>query len=154
VASKVTVSPGTGDATDIIQSAIDEVSELAIDEVTGFRGAVLIEAGTYEVSSPIFIGAAGIVIRGRGSDTSGGTIIRFTSTENEDDLFTFGAGSGSIEKYSSTVVNIMEAFVPVGTWVLHVTSTEGYSVGDWIIIELQPNQEWIDNLSDMGQYGW
>jgi hypothetical protein len=144
-----------GDATAKIQSAIDTVSSMPMNQTTGFRGAVLIRAGFYEVSSPIFIRASGVVIRGQGSGSLGGTIIKYTSTNNKTDLFTFGSNSGDMTQDSSSVVNVVaNPIVPVGTRVLNVTDASRFAVGDRIIIELQPNQDWIDQLSNMGQYGW
>ena len=128
---------------------------MSMDPTTGFRGAVLITAGYYEVSSPIFIGTSGVVIRGQGSSSLDGTIIKYTSTNNKTNLFTFGSRSGSIAKDSSSVVDVVaDPIVPVGTRVLNVTDASAFTVGDRIIIELQPNQDWIDQMSNMGQYGW
>lgn len=43
---KVTIEPQAGTAHKRIQAAIDEVSQMPLDK-NGFRGAVLIKAGTY-----------------------------------------------------------------------------------------------------------
>src|SRR5687768_3538432 len=43
-----TVKPIAGDNTAQIQAAIDEVAKLSVDS-SGFRGAVLLERGTYDV---------------------------------------------------------------------------------------------------------
>src|SRR5215475_472267 len=56
---KRTISPVSGDNTQNIQSAIDFVSGLPVD-ANGFRGAVFLNAGTYNVNSPIFIRASGV----------------------------------------------------------------------------------------------
>ena len=141
-----------GDATSTIQAAIDQVSGLPL--VNGFRGAVLIEAGYYEVSSPLSITASGVVIRGQGSSSIGGTTIQFTSTLRETDTFVFGNEVGGITTTSSTIVDVTDTFVPSGAKTISVTSTTGYAVGQQIIIKFQPNQDWIDQLSGMGQYGW
>ena len=71
VAAKQTVSPSGGDDTSAIQSAINAVSALAPD-ANGFRGAVLLAAGTFNVSGTLNINTSGIVVRGSGSG-SGGT---------------------------------------------------------------------------------
>ena len=61
-----TVKPVAGDNTAQIQAAIDEVSKLAPD-ANGFRGAVLLERGTYDVAGSLRIAASGVVLRGSGS---------------------------------------------------------------------------------------
>src|SRR5712692_657895 len=67
---QVTLSPVCGDNTSNIQNAIDKVSALAPD-ADGFRGAVLLQPGTYEVDGTLNITARGVVLRGSGSGTKG-----------------------------------------------------------------------------------
>ena len=62
VAVKVVVPVTKGDATLRIQSALDYVSSLPAD-ANGFRGAVLLQKGTYEVSGQLRITASGVVLR-------------------------------------------------------------------------------------------
>ena len=71
-----TVKAITGDNTAQIQAAIDEVSNLPVD-ASGFRGAVLLERGTYDVDGTVRIAASGVVLRGSGSGTNG-TVLRAT----------------------------------------------------------------------------
>jgi hypothetical protein len=82
---KRTISPVSGDNTQNIQSAIDFVSGLPLD-ANGFRGAVFLNAGAYNVNSQIFIRTSGVVLRGAGQGTNG-AIIRATAAQsyrNED----------------------------------------------------------------------
>src|SRR6478736_1433562 len=58
---KAVVPSVNGDATEIIQSAIDYVASLPADE-NGFRGAVLLQNGTFRVKGQIKIKASGIVL--------------------------------------------------------------------------------------------
>src|SRR5437016_3115161 len=58
-----TVTAVTGDNTANIQSAIDFVSQLPLDPY-GFRGAVLLASGTYDVAGTVTISASGVVLRG------------------------------------------------------------------------------------------
>jgi hypothetical protein len=154
VKTKVIVSPSEEDAAIVIQDAIDQVSDMPLDAATGFRGAVLIQAGTYEVSQPLFINADGVVIRGQGCGSTGGTTIVYTSTERESDTFTFGSAEGGTDTVGDSVVDIVDDFVPVGSKYLTVSRTDAFSVGDRIVIEFTPNMDWIDQMSGMGQYGW
>jgi ribosomal protein L28 len=71
---KIIVPVSKGDATLRIQSALDYVSSLPLD-THGFRGAVLLQKGTYEVFGQLRITASGVVLRGSGMDEKGTTII-------------------------------------------------------------------------------
>jgi hypothetical protein len=44
-------------------------------DANGFRGAVFLNAGTYNVNSPIFIRTSGVVLRGAGQATNGSIIM-------------------------------------------------------------------------------
>src|SRR5688572_12200160 len=62
----VTVDPGEGDDRARIQAAIDAVSAMPKDPKTGFRGAVQLTAGTYEIDGSLTITTTGVVLRGVG----------------------------------------------------------------------------------------
>ena len=62
---KVVVPVVKGDATLRIQSALDYVATLPAD-ANGFRGAVLLQKGNYEVFGQLRITASGVVLRGSG----------------------------------------------------------------------------------------
>src|SRR5215213_224135 len=67
IANVVTVSPIAGDDTASIQSAINAVAAMPIG-ANGFRGAVLLNAGDYDINTQLTIGASGVVLRGIGDD--------------------------------------------------------------------------------------
>ena len=91
ISAQATVSPAGGDDTTAIQSAIDAVAALAPDR-RGFRGAVLLSPGTFNVSATLHITASGVVLSGSGSG-SGGSLINMTGSP-----FTLLAVSGSDRK--------------------------------------------------------
>src|SRR4051794_1809875 len=69
---KVTLPPtGAEDETEAIQDAIDEVAAMPMEK--GFRGAVLLAAGTFNCSRTLTISASGVVLRGSGSGAGGAT---------------------------------------------------------------------------------
>jgi hypothetical protein len=72
VPSVVTVEPGDGDDSARIQAAIDMVAARTIGS-DGFRGAVELARGTYEVGTTLSISKSGIVLRGTGADETSGT---------------------------------------------------------------------------------
>ena len=140
---------GEGDDYSRIQSAIDQVSALPLSSA-GFRGAVLLRAGTYYVSQSLRIEADGVVIRGEGQGADG-AVIQFTATQ-QDDLFEF-FGSGGWTKIAGTAAAITDTLVPSGVRSFDVESTSGFAVGDRLMVRRTPNQAWID-LLEMGRYGW
>jgi hypothetical protein len=100
-----TVAPVSGDARAVIQSALDRVSLLPVS-ANGFRGAVLLKAGRYEVNGSLFIKASGVVLRGEGQNTpeKGGTELVATSATQHDFIQIQGAESSS-EPTTETVLD-------------------------------------------------
>ncbi len=140
---------GTQDDYPRIQAAIDAVSNRPLSPA-GFRGAILLRAGTYNVSQTLRITASGIVIRGEGQQTSG-TVVRFTAT-TKDNLFEFSGTTGWNE-IGNTPSTIAASPVPCGASSLEVDSASQFGVGDRVIVNRTPNQNWID-LLEMAQWGW
>ena len=154
VAVKATVNPARGDDATRIQAAIDQVSALPVDE-NGFRGAVLLKKGTYQVAGTLNITTSGVVLRGEGQ-AEGGTKIIATgerSQEKRPDLIVV-SGSGHYQEVKGSSQAITTDYVPVGSRTLTITSTEGYRVGDEIVVERTPNQRWLKDMDDMTQWGW
>jgi len=150
IPAAVTISNGPGDDTALIQNAIDAVSARPLG-TNGFRGAVLLEAGEYTVSSTLTISTSGVVIRGAGSQENGGTKITYTATTKSN---LFEADGGEIEpiEIGGTRVRISDAFVPVGAMSFTVANASGFAPGDRIMVQNTVNQQWIDDLLDMS--GW
>jgi hypothetical protein len=150
---KRTIRPVSGDNTQNIQSAIDLVSGLPLD-ANGFRGAVFLSAGTYNVNSPIFIRTSGVVLRGAGQGTSG-SIIRATAAQSYR-VVNVGVNpepSSATPEVAGTRRAITTSYVATGARSFSVSSTSDYAVGDKILVVRTPNQAWIDAL-DMAQFGW
>jgi HYR domain len=140
VAVKKTITPVDGDDGANIQAAIDEVSALA-PEADGFRGAVLLKAGTYEVGGSVRISASGVVLRGEG-DGPGGTLIKATGVSRRTVINV--AGVGNRAETPGTRQAITNSYLPVGSHTITVADTAGFSVGDNVLVVRTPNQEWID----------
>ncbi|HMS71388.1 MAG TPA: hypothetical protein PKD18_24760, partial [Saprospiraceae bacterium] len=58
VAAKETVWPVLGDNSENIQKAIDKVSAMPLSS-DGFRGAILLKMGHYQLDKPVYIRASG-----------------------------------------------------------------------------------------------
>jgi autotransporter-associated beta strand protein len=141
---RTNISPVIGDNTAYIQSAINYVSTLPLD-TNGFRGAVLLSAGTYPCSNTIKITASGVVLRGVGSFTNGtGTVLQATAS-NQYSLVQI-TGSGSPSTVSGTTHNITYNYVPVGARSFNVDSTSGLNLGDHVFIRRVATSNWIHDL--------
>ena len=132
-----TVKPIAGDNTAQIQAAIDEVSKLPAD-ANGFRGAVLLERGTYDVAGNLRIAASGVVLRGSGSSEKG-TNLRVTGAPHR--VFTV-SGTGTWQA-DSTRANVTDAYVPAGASTVTVDSAEAFRAGDRVVIQRQATEAWI-----------
>ncbi len=137
---KQTISPVSGDNTANIQNAINAVSALTPD-ANGFRGAVLLNPGTYPVAGTLAISASGVVLRGSGNNTNTGSVLLVTGLARN--VITVG-GSGSWSKTGSSYP-ITDSYVPLGTNQFHaslpVPST--LNAGDTIVIQRPQTQSWI-----------
>ena len=154
VAVKTTVNPARGDDADRIQAAIDRVSALPLDE-NGFRGAVLLKKGAYQVAGTLNITTSGVVLRGEGP-AEGGTKIIATGERSQEkcpDLIVV-SGSGHYQEVKGSSQAITTHYVPVGSRTLTIASTQGYRVGDEIVVERTPNRRWLKDMDDMTQWGW
>ncbi len=136
---KVVVPLVRGDATATIQAAIDEVAKLTVDK-NGFRGAVLLSKGTYEVSGQIKITASGIVLRGFGSQ--GQTIILGKGVDRDGLVRVFGKDDKKIQKEHL----ISDKYVPVGSSSFSVNDANHFKMGDKVFIRRPSVKEWIDGL--------
>ena len=138
-----TVSPtSVGDHQALIQSAIDEVSALPLND-KGFRGAVLLKKGVYLIPGTLKISNSGVVLRGEG-DGPGGTIIMATGTGQRRVLEVDGGGTRDIIEETKT--QITEDYLSVGATSFKVQSTMGYEVGDKIVVYRPGTEAWIDNI--------
>jgi hypothetical protein len=132
-----TLSPIMGDNTSHIQSAIDEVSRLETDG-SGFRGAVRLDPGTYEVGGPLTIAASGVVLRGSGSGDKG-TAIHVTGSPHR---FLDISGSGAWQERGQPVA-ITDAYVPSGADAFEISSRSGLEAGDTILVRRPVTDAWI-----------
>ncbi len=133
---KISLSPIAGDNTAAIQKAIDEVSKMPL--VKGFRGAVLLNAGTYDCAGVLTINASGVVLRGSGSGKEG-TIINMTGKPHN--CITVRGAVNSKPVGRSTM--FADAYVPSGTFSFRVTDVAGLAVGDTIRISRPVTEAWI-----------
>lgn len=138
-----TIEPAsTGSSEEIIQNAINEVSQLTPGK-DGFRGAVLLKKGTYIVPNSIKIEASGVVLRGEGNTASG---TRLLATANKQVSLITVAGKGNIKEEPNSRVKITDEYVPVGAKSFNVASAQNFKAGDKIIVFRPGTDAWIKDL--------
>lgn len=133
------------DHTALIQGAIDRVAAMPFQD-DGFRGAVLIKAGTYKIADKLYIRSSGIVLRGEGQGPYGTTLIAtgFGENKHKRTLVTVSSGKRPwLIRDAASKRTITDDFVPIGATQFHVESTTGYNVGDEILIYRPSTAGWI-----------
>lgn len=143
---KIVIEPKEGPDRVRIQEAIDKVSKMPLDE-NGFRGAVLIKAGTYITSEGggrgLRINAGGVVVRGEGQGLKG-TLLKVT-VPGRHSSFTVSPPKGSEPEFTeSPVSRITDDYVGSGATTFSVENARGFAVGDTIRVYFTPNQTWLD----------
>ncbi len=137
---KIVVPVAKGDATLRIQSALDYVASLPLD-ANGFRGAVLLQKGSYEVFGQLRIAASGVVLRGSGINATtiiGAGTVRLALIKI--------AGQNNIPR-NLTGKKITDAYVPVNAMSFHVDSSIAFiDHSNKIIIRRPSTQKWINAL--------
>jgi len=152
---KETVYPVEGDAAPVIQTAIDRVSAMPLDK-DGFRGAVLIKKGYYELFSPITVTKSGVVLRGEGDGDTGTVLIAKTTPEMKaaqnglqvmvNSKLVQIIGAQGIEEDPKTAQEITDNIVPLGVRSFRVKSANGFKVGDTVIVRRRNNGQFLKDL--------
>ena len=132
-----TVKSIAGDNTPNIQSAIDEVAARPVD-ADGFRGAVLLERGTYEVAATLRIAASGVVLRGSGSGADS-TVLRVTGEPHR----VFAVGGSGTWQIDAARATVTDTYVPAGAHTVSVDAAGTFRPGDAVVIQRAATEGWI-----------
>jgi hypothetical protein len=148
---QIVVAPAAGDDGARIQSAIDRLAQLPLDE-GGFRGAVLLAAGRFEVAGQLRISASGIVLRGSGAGESGTIVV---AKGRDRRTLVRVAGNSTPQHIVKKSVQVIDDYVPVGADTAQLDSTDGLKPGDRVCITRPSTAEWIKALgTDAFGVGW
>lgn len=153
IPTKIVVSPVSGDDTSNIQDALDQVGLMPLQS-NGYRGAVLLSAGTYQVTSELNMSTSGVVLRGESETT---TIIEFDGNGSNALLMGGGLHDDWETQVPGTIQAITTAFVPLGSRTFAIADTSDYSVGDEIVIWHKAESAWFDSVDQGGvvdDAGW
>jgi hypothetical protein len=140
VAVKVVVPLPEGDATGQIQHAIDYVSSLTPDN-NGFRGAVLLGKGVFEVAGSLVIRTSGVVLRGSGCDEQG-TVLRAVGTDRQ----TLIQITGVNDRITETPLAVESKYFSVNTTTLSFPNRHSFNVGDDVLVNRPSTKEWIQYI--------
>jgi Spy/CpxP family protein refolding chaperone len=136
---RVTVAPVDGDDGARIQAALDYVSRLPAD-TAGFRGAVLLGRGRFEINDSLILRTSGVVLRGQG-DGSDGTVLIATGNNRRTLIEVRGVND---RRTTSSIRNIVNAYVPVNARDLELDTTAGLNVGDAVIVRRPSPKNWLE----------
>ena len=114
VANAVFVSWQPGDNSSRIQRAIDYVSSLALDK-NGFRGAVLLDKGTFELNESLRISVSGVVLRGSDREQ---TVLLKKGVDRGALLYIEGRNDLAV----TDTLDVLTSYVPVNTCTFQVTN--------------------------------
>jgi hypothetical protein len=166
VQPKAIVWPIAGDNSDHLQKIIDSVSVLPLD-ASGFRGAILLKRGLYNLEKPITIKASGVVLRGEGMNDIGTILFGKTPKQTPGQGGRGGggrqalvniAGATAIKPQDETKQVITDNYVPVGAVSFTVASTKAFKKGDKILVRRIGNQDWIkaigEDSASVGRNRW
>ena len=134
----VCVSPVEGDNSPVIQRAIDYVSSLKPD-ADGFRGAVLLEKGTYRLNEPLRIRTSGVVLRG---EDKAGTVLVKHGYERGSVVYIEGTDDLQV----LDTLDITSDYVPVNSVTLDVSTARQLKTGDKIRIYRPSEADWIASI--------
>jgi hypothetical protein len=149
----MSISAIAGDNTSRIQAAISQIAALP-KNANGFRGALLLKAGNYEIKGSLEVNADGIVLRGEGQNT----ILTATGNSPADRtvviLGTTAFGNTTDDNYwtpiAGTKQNITDDVVKAGALSFFVADASQYNLGDAVIIHHPCTSEWVEALGGGG----
>ncbi|WPR77460.1 DUF6298 domain-containing protein [Algoriphagus sp. NG3] len=145
------VSPVEGDATVLIQEALNQVAHMPLDK-NGFRGAVVLDKGDFQIQGTLFLGNDGVVLRGSGAG-EGGTRLIGAGTHRDDLIKVQGKKDIVLGEKSA----VKEVFYPLGSEYVLVEQAGKLKVGQHVLITRPATHEWIDamQMADFGgETGW
>ena len=127
----LTADPGGGDDTARIQAALDAAGQSSVSSATGYRGAVLLGAGTFRINATLYLRQSGVVLRGNGRDS---TTLLGTTAAQYTMVSVLGTSCPGVAPHASMTDGRVTADAPVGTRALKVANTTGFAAGDVVFL--------------------
>lgn len=152
VTVRVVVKPADGDDGERIQTAIDYVADLPKDS-DGYRGAVGLAPGEFQVAGQILIRTSGVVLQGSGAN-KGGTTVLATGQDRRALIKVMGVDDRTIQDEPG-IQEIRDDYVNVGAYIFNVGSADSFAVGDSVLITRPSTAEWIQEVGGRAEgIGW
>jgi len=130
IKNKIFVPKQEQDATQKIQAAIDYVSNLKPDQ-SGFRGAILLDKGTFKISGTLYIKTSGVVLRGSGN-TENGTILLGTGLKRESLIRVLGVD----DKKLGDIFEFETSYTPLGIQKIQLKNASKLKTADEMQLNL------------------
>ena len=140
VASAISLHP-TADGTDqqLIQRAIDEIANKPLDK-NGYRGAITLKKGIYNIPGSLLIKSSGIVLRGEGA-AEGETLLRATGKQQRSLLKISGDGNYVEDQAKAQMLEAI--YIPVGSKYVVVDDSRDFQKGALVLLSYELNAAWI-----------
>lgn len=133
------VHPSGGDDTRLLQGALDRIGSLPV-QPDGFRGALQLAGGRFNVSGQLILDKSGVVMRG---NTGNPTTIVATGTDRRS-LIRIGRAQDTVA--TGEPVQVTDQLVPAGSRRLTLDQMGGIQVGDHLVITRPSPANWIADL--------
>lgn len=138
------VAPSGGDDTDLLQQALDRVSNMPL-RTDGFRGALILAPGRFHVQGQLHLRVSGVVLRG--ADPQKTAII--AEGIDRRSLIEVGALKDPVLDKA----HIVTEDAPAGALGLTVDNVEGLVVSDHVVVRRPSTEVWISAMSMSGLPG-
>jgi hypothetical protein len=140
---------GTKDDGAGINAALTLVASFGIN-ANGFCGVVCLGPGIYQVSdtNAIRLTNDGVILKGSGTSGASFTELKAISPNPYALVSVEGAGDRNVD--SSSAAMMVEPFVPAGTRTFRVNTTNGFLVGDSVVVHHPGVAAWLHDI-DMDQ---
>lgn len=146
------VLPADGDDGLRIQAALDQAATLPLGE-DGFRGAVELAPGEFQVSGQLVMNASGVVLRGAGAISAGTTIV--ADGVDRRTLVRIVGVDDRVQPNSANVRRVVDSYVPVGRMTVTLDSAADLQVGEAIVLRRPSPADWVKQLgADAFGVGW
>ena len=135
-----------------INAALNYVASFGTN-AKGFCGVVCLGPGAYQVGNTIRITNSGVVLKGSGISPINGT--RLYALSSLPYPLIEVAGTTAAVDVPGPAATFTEPFVPAGTRTFRVDTTNGFRLGDLVLVTHPSTQRWIhDNDMDQLAVPW
>jgi hypothetical protein len=132
-----------GDNSPRIQKAIDYVSALPLKN--GFRGAILLAKGTFELQSPLRISASGVLLQGSDREQ---TVLLKKGVDRGALIYI----EGQNDVVGKDTISLSSSYVPVNSTEFDLANARSLTKGSRVFVVRPSTKEWIASLR-CNEYG-